>query len=193
MSLYHVTDVKRLPYILRHGLQTSSPTISQEYWRRETGDEELVDCSTEAEYYLNLELGRPDCVYFWTDKDTAEANARRHQETFKSRACIIEVDPKKIPCKCSVSDAEIGDEIYDMFYNACMHDISINDEELEKKVSEWEKTVEPYNPKKKYPSTYEVWCPCDIPPNAIKKVELYPEKKLKHMPKPTDQIIVTIE
>jgi len=172
--LYHVTALVRLKQIMKEGLSPGMETLSrevfkEEYMIEEEEEEEFVDCNTEAQMYLDEELGRGPAVYFWTDIDRAYESMEGLRD-LNLKLIVLVVDPLKIPCTCYVSDAEIADEIYEEYYDACISETLVDTEKIERLVEEWEKTVEEYNPWKKYPSYYEVWCPCTVPPEAIVQV-----------------------
>lgn len=175
--LYHVTAENRLPNILKEGLSPSATTLSSEYWEEKIGHEEdefeeeyFIDCNTEAQQYLDEELNRGENVYFTLSKERAyEIMVGLKDLPYKN--VVLEVNPEKIPCTCMVSDQSIADEIYDEYYRACIYDILVDYEKIEKLVEEWEKTLETYDPNKKYENEYlEVACPCHIPTDAIERV-----------------------
>lgn len=173
--LFHVTSEKRLPKILKNGFNRHELPLSTEYAKEVSGikdeeDEEYFsDCSADAQEYLDEELGRPDSVYFWISKDRALIS-KSGLSGLPYKLVILGVNPDKIPCVCKVSDTDIADEIYYEYYHACVNDILVQHEKIEELVEKWNETVRTYEPDKTYPDDHEVWCPCDIPPDAIEKI-----------------------
>lgn len=94
--LYHVTAKPRVDKILKEGLTPYAPTIASEIFKpeEEEEEEEQWDCSTEAEYYLNEELQRPDSVYFWVSEDQARRAMWDLDWPFEK--CILKIDYDKI-------------------------------------------------------------------------------------------------
>jgi len=183
--LYHATTKRRLDIIAKEGFNPLAETISSEYIKKELGDEykepeedslfyedAFTDCSTEAEEYLNEDLNRGDNVFFSLSKGRA-LDLLNGLRSIPYENVVIKVNPDKIPCICKVSDQSIADDIYEEYYHACMQDILVDSEKIEKLVDDWDKSVRVYNPDNETEySEYddEVWCPCKIPPDAIEKV-----------------------
>jgi len=170
--LYHVTALMRLRTIMREGLLPGAMTLAEQVFRAEEAiaeGEEVELCEVDAQYMLDEALRRPPAVYFWTDIDQAY-DSMTGVADLGLELVVLGIDPRLIPCECSVDDARIADDLYTMYYEACMGMAVVNDEKEQELIEEWERSVEVYDVRKRYPSWCEVMCPCVIPPTAIRVV-----------------------
>jgi len=178
--LYHVTALMRLRTIMREGLLPGAMTLAEQVYRAEEAiaeGEEVELCSVDAQYMLDDALGRPPAVYFWTDIDQAY-DSMTGVADLGLELVVLGVDPRLIPCECNVADVTISDELYTMYYDACTGMAMVDLDKEQELIEEWERSVEPYDPTKAYPSWCEVMCPCVIPPTAIRVVYTENRKRL---------------
>lgn len=190
-NLYHVTSVPRLKNILKDGLEIHGQPLSTENILAEHGrkleeakelfEEEFEDCSAIAEQDLNELLDRNDNIFFWGSLDQALHAARSIKPHIIQPLAVIEVDSHSIECKCTKGDANIGDELHDDLLAVCYGDRYIPEEELEKRADKYIESTSKYTPCE-FIGGFEVYCPCNIEPDAIVGVYdmLGKKKALKH-------------
>jgi len=178
--LYHTTALIRLRQIMKKGLSPSELTLAEQVYRTEEAiaEGEITEiCSVEVQHMLDEALSRPEAVYFWTDFDQAY-KAMAGMKDLGLEFVVLEVNPGQIPCECTIGDTHITDVLYDMYYQGYTGMRTVSFEEEEEWIKSWEETVESYNPMTEYPYFYEVYCPCDISPKAIRAVYTQDRKKM---------------
>lgn len=190
-NLYHVTSAQRLKNIFEEGLDIQQEPLSTENILAEHGrelketeelfEEGFEDCSAIAEQDLNELLDRNDNVFFWGSLDQALYAARSIEPHIIQPLAVVEVNSHSIKCECIKGDASIGDELHDDLLAACYGDRYVPEEELEKQADEYLKSTSKYTPCE-FIGRFEVYCPCNIKPDAIVRVyDLRGKKKtLKH-------------
>jgi len=165
---------------MKKGLSPSELTLAEQVYRTEEAiaEGEITEiCSVEVQHMLDEALSRPEAVYFWTDFDQAY-KAMAGMKDLGLEFVVLEVNPGQIPCECTIGDTHITDVLYDMYYQGYTGMRTVSFEEEEEWIKSWEETVESYNPMTEYPYFYEVYCPCDISPKAIRAVYTQDRKKM---------------
>jgi len=165
---------------MKKGLSPFEPTLAEQVYKTEEAiaEGEVTElCSVEAQHMLDEALSRPEAVCFWTDFDQAYKSMSGMKD-LGLEFVVLEVNPGQIPCKCTIGDAHIVDELYDMYSQGYTGMRTVKFEEEEELIKSWNESVESYNPMTEYLYFYEVYCPCDISPKAIRAVYNQKGKKI---------------
>jgi len=178
--LYHTTALIKPKQILRDGLSPGEMTLAEQVLRAEEAiaeEEEAETCSVGAQDSLDMTLGRPSAVYFWRHLNQAYESMKGMID-LGLELIVIVINPLQLSCDCTISDVLATDELYDMYYHACIGEVMVDTEREEKLIDQWESSLEAYNPMKDYPYYCEVACPCTISPKAIRAVYTRNRKKM---------------
>lgn len=199
-SLFHVTGSKRIDKIANEGLTLGNPLLCNDVYcdlseeEDNSGYAESDDAyvSEDSESKLNEILNdfmpkkfkdagvNREAIYFWTSEHQAAFAKHNMQKSHTKPLCLVEINPEKIPCKnkCVIADSTITDDMFELLgESGTAYDYDFEESEeskkLDKMAKKFWKTAKFYSKKahEEASSTDEVFCPCSVPPEAIRNVQ----------------------
>lgn len=197
MDLHHITTFEKARRIIEEGFQ---PGLPSEAGISPSEEEELedmgLDVNFSSEFWAREALNEllpshSSSTFFWADE--SKANGLKHDMAIKANEKFVNivVDSSKIPCQCKTGPFQIAEHLFSMLEQSPNLIDFYDEEELESfgLLDEWKEMndlVEKYKDdlrdlteQDKDNWEREVMCDCQIPPEAIIRVDNMDAKKFR--------------